>query len=174
MITKQKKQEIVSNLIEKLKGAQGLYMLDFTGLTVFEAIKLRRAFRQIDVKYVVAKNTLIKRALSEYDRFPIPDEKFAGPTGLVFSYDDPVAPAKVIRDLSEKDKKPVLKGAVLDGQFFEGSRLKELAALPGKKDMMASIIGSIHAPISGIVGTINAVMRDVSYLVEEVAKKKAS
>ena len=174
MITKQKKQEIVANLIEKLRGVQGMYLLDFTGLKVDEAIKLRRAFRQIDVKYVVAKNTLIKRALGELNGFPIPDDKFTGPTGIVFSYDDPVAPAKIIRDLSEKDKKPVLKGAVLDGQFFDGSKLKELAALPGKKDLMASIIGSIHAPISGIVGTINAVLRDVAYLTEEVAKKKAS
>lgn len=174
MITKQKKQEIVSNLIEKLNGVQGVYVLDFTGLTVFEAIKLRRAFKQINVKYVVAKNSLIKRALSENAGLSIPDKVFVGPSGLVLSYDDPVAPAKIIKDIFEKEKKPVLKGALLDGQFFDGSKLKELAALPGKLEMMASIVGSLHAPISGIVGSINAVMRDVAYLVEEVAKKKAS
>jgi len=174
MITKQNKQEIVSDLIEKLKNVQGLYILDFTGLTVFDAIKLRRAFKQINVKYIVAKNTLIKRALNEYSFLKIPDKVLTGPSGLVFSYDDPVAPAKIIKDIFEKDKKPVLKGAVLDGQFFDGSRIKELASLPGKQEMMASIIGSIHSPISGIVGSINAVMRDVVYLIEEVAKKKAS
>ncbi|MFH1050899.1 MAG: 50S ribosomal protein L10 [bacterium] len=174
MITKQKKQEIVSGLIEKLKGVQGVYVLDFTGVTVFEAIKLRRAFKNINVNYVVAKNSLIKRALSDSPELKIPDNIFIGPSGLVFSYDDPIAPAKVIRDIFDKDKRPALKGAVLDGQFFDGSKLKELASLPGKKDMMASIVGSLHAPISGIVGSINAVMRDVAYLVEEVAKKKAS
>jgi len=174
MITKQKKQDIVSGLIEKLRDVQGVYILDFTGLTVFEAIKLRRALKQINVKYVVAKNSLIKRALSDNPDLKIPDNIFIGPTGLVLSYDDPVAPAKIIKDIFEKDKKPILKGAVLDKQFFDGSKLKELASLPGKKEMMASIVGSLHAPISGIVGSINAVMRDVAYLVEEVTKKKAS
>ncbi len=174
MITKQKKQETVANLNEKLDGVQGIYMLDFTGMTVEDAIKLRRAFKKINVKYLVAKNSLIKRAVGDSNDFPIPEDKYIGPTGLVFSYDDPVSPAKIIKEIFDKEKKPVLKGAVLDGRFFDGSKLKELAALPGKSDIMASIIGSIHAPISGIVGTINAVMRDVAYLVEEAAKKKAS
>jgi large subunit ribosomal protein L10 len=63
---------------------------------------------------------------------------------------------------------------LLEGQYFDGTKLKELAALPGKKEMMSAIVGSLHAPISGIVGSINAVMRDLASIIEEVAKKKAS
>jgi large subunit ribosomal protein L10 len=174
MITKQKKKEIVANLSEKLNDVQGLYLIDFSGMSVDDAIKLRRTFRNSEVSYVVAKNTLIKRAMSKKEELNLPDEMFVGPTGMVFSYDDAISPAKIIKEFFDKEKKPVLKGALLDGQFFDGSQLKELAALPGKHDILASIVGSIHAPISGIVGSINAVIRDVAYLVEEVAKKKAS
>lgn len=174
MITRQKKQEIVAGLVELLQSVQGLFFLDFTTMTVAESIKLRRALKQADLKYKVAKNTLIHRAIDEVGGLNVPDNMFVGQTGIVFSYDDPVSPAKIIKEESEKTKKPVLKGALLDGQFFDGSRLKELAALPGKKEMMAAIVGSLHAPVSGIVGSINAVMRDVASLIEEVAKKKAS
>ena len=174
MITRQKKQETVASLVELLQGVQGLYFLDFTTMSVAETIKLRRALKQADLKYRVAKNTLIDRAINEVGGFDLPDSLFVGQTGIVFSYDDPVIPAKIIKEESEKTKKPVLKGAILDGQYFDGSKLKDIAALPGKKEMMSAIVGSLHAPITGIVGSINAVMRDVASLIEEVAKKKAS
>ena len=73
-----------------------------------------------------------------------------------------------------KAEKPKLKLAVVEGQVFDGSQLKAVSELPTREDMIASIVGSIHAPISGIHGAINAVMRDVAMLVEEVAKKKAA
>jgi large subunit ribosomal protein L10 len=76
--------------------------------------------------------------------------------------------------LFDKSQKPRLKAAVIEGVFYDGSQLKTIAALPSKPDIISGIIGSLHSPISGIVGSINAVMRDVAYLVEEVAKKQAS
>lgn len=174
MITRQKKQEIVNGLVELFQGAQGLYFLDFTTMTVAETLKLRRALKQADLKYKIAKNTLIQRAINEVGSIDVPENIFVGQTGIVFAYDDPVSPAKIIKEESEKTKKPVLKAAYLEGQYFDGTKLKELAALPGKKEMMSAIVGSLHAPITGIVGSINAVMRDVASLIEEVAKKKAS
>ena len=174
MITRQKKQEIVADLVELFKDAQGLYLLNFKGMTVDQTIKMRREFRKSELKYRVAKNTLILRAIEEVGGIEFPNEMYVGETGIVFAYDDPVAPAKIIKEISEKTQIPALKGALLDGQFFDGSQLKQLAALPGKSEMMAAIIGSLHAPASGIVGSINAVMRDVASLIEEVAKKQAS
>lgn len=175
MITKKQKQEIVADLIEKLQKVNGIYLVDFIGMSVEDAIRFRRAMKELGVDYKVAKNTLIIRAMKEVGGFEnIPEDKLTGPTGIIFGYDDPVKPAKVIKEQFDKHNLPALKAALLEGQFFDGSQLKELAALPSKDDMMASIVGSLHAPISGIVGAINAVMRDVAYLVEEVAKKQAS
>ncbi len=174
MITKDKKKETVSALVEKLKEVQGLYFINFEGLTVGDAIRLRRSFKEVDIKYQVAKNSLIKRALDEVGGFEIPDSVFIKETGVVFSYEDPISPAKILKKEFDKFKKPVFKAAIVEGQLFDSSQLKELAALAGKPEIMSAIIGSINAPISGIVGSINAVLRDVAYLVEEVAKKQAS
>ena len=67
-----------------------------------------------------------------------------------------------------------MKAAVIEGVFYDGSQLKAVAALLSKPEVMAAIIGSLESPISGIVGSINAVMRDAASLIEEVAKKQAS
>ncbi len=174
MITRQKKQEIVAELVEKFQGAQGLYLIDFKGMKVDESIKLRRKFKEANLIYKVAKNTLITRAINQVGGIEFPDNMFVGETGIVFAYDDPIAPAKLLKEYIGKTEIPKLKGALLDGQFFDGSKLNELAALPGRTEMMSAIVGSLQSPISGIVGSINAVIRDLAYLVEEVAKKKAS
>lgn len=172
MISKTRKKEIVEGLIEKFKKASGVFLVNFNKMTVEEAISLRRSFREKDVEYRVAKNTLIKRALAEVEGFDFPDEIFVGQTAIAFGYEDPVAPGKVIKAIFDKFEKPSLKAAIIDSRYFDGSKLNEIAALPTRNDLMASIVGCINAPASGIVGAINAVLRDVAYLVEEVANKQ--
>ena len=172
MISKKKKYEIVDGLVERFKKASGLYFVDFLGMTVDDAIEMRRMMKEKDIDYQVAKNTLIKIAIEKVGGIDVPDEKFTGPTAVVFGYDDPVAPSRIIKDRFDKKGLPKLKAAWIESQYYDDSKLKELASLPTKNDVMASIVGSLHAPITGIVGSINAVMRDVASLVEEVAKKQ--
>jgi large subunit ribosomal protein L10 len=173
MVSKQKKQEIVAELVEKFKKANGVYVVDFTRMTVAETFKFRKTVRAKDLEYRVAKNTLIKRAMKEVGGFNIPDANMFGQSGLILGYDDPTTPAKMLKEFSAKGGKPVLKAAFLDGQFFDGSELETVASLPTRADLISGIIGSIGAPASGIVGAINAVMRDLASVIEEVAKKKS-
>ncbi len=173
MISKSKKSEIVAGLVEQLKDATGVYFVDFATMTVSETAGFRTTLREKDVVMKVAKNTLIRRALEEiggYDTLPV--EATKGQTAMIISYDDPTAPAKIIKESFKKVEKPVYKSAVLEGEMFDSTKLEVLASLPSKQDMYAAICGSIGAPASGIVGSINAVMRDVASLVEEVAKKQ--
>jgi large subunit ribosomal protein L10 len=172
MVTKEKKREIVAGLLRKLENATSLYLVDAEGMTVAQSGELRREFRKINAELKLAKNTLIRRALQDDGKFDVPASTLRGSTALVFAYDDPIAPAKLIRKYFEKDKRPALKLAIIEGQAFDGSQLKAVSELPTREDMIAAIVGSLHAPISGIVGSINAVMRDVASLVEEVAKKQ--
>lgn len=173
MVTKEKKREIVAGLVRKLENSTSLYLVDAGGMTVAQSGAIRQEFRKINAEMKVAKNTLIRLALKEDGKYSISDKVLKGSTAVVFVYDDPIAPAKLIRKYFEKDKKPALKLAIVEGQTFDGSQLVAVSELPSREDMIASIVGSLHAPISGIVGSINAVMRDVASLVEEVAKKQA-
>lgn len=174
MITKEQKKVVVAELADRLREATSLYFVDFTGMTVATDQAFRNELRKKGVSMKVAKNTLILRALADVGGYEIEDKKLAGQTAVIFGGSDPIAPAKIIRQFFEKGEKPKLKVAVVEGQVFDGSQLKQVSELPTREDLIAGMIGSIHAPISGIVGSINAVMRDVASLVEEVAKKKAA
>ena len=99
-------------------------------------------------------------------------DKLVGPTGIAFSYDDAVAPARIIKKFKEKSGKLALKAAVLEKQVFDGSQLDQLSKLPTRKDLMAGVVGSLQAPIAGIVGAIAAVMRDLVYVIDAIEKKK--
>jgi large subunit ribosomal protein L10 len=178
-MNKQEKAHIVSEIKEKFDKASSIYLTDFSGLTVEQTNEFRSELFNAKVDYRVLKNTLIKKALDSSGS----DNKFAGqvtkivenlkgPTGIIFAYDDPVSPAKVLKKFYEKIEKPKLKVALIENVAYDKSRLSELASLPTKPEIISSIIGSLHSPISGIVNSINAVIRDLASIIEEVAKKK--
>ncbi len=168
------KEAIIAEVAEKVSRATALYFADFSGLTVEQETELRREFRKAGIEYRVVKNTLAKKALEQLSGFDRVYDKLVGPTGIAFSYDDIVAPAKIIKKFREKSGKFTLKAAVLEKQVFEGAQLDALSSLPSKKELLGGIVGSLHAPISGVVGAIGAVMRDLVNVIDAIEKKKAA
>jgi large subunit ribosomal protein L10 len=177
-MNKKEKEQVVSDIKEKLVKASSIYLTDFSGLTVQQTNELRDELFNAKVDYKVMKNTLIKKALEELGN----DNKFAGksaelaanlkgPTGVIFAYEDPVSPARIIKKFFDKGEKPKLKLAIIESEAYDKSKLNELAALKSKPELISSIIGSIHAPISGIVYAINSIIADLNSVIEEVAKK---
>jgi large subunit ribosomal protein L10 len=168
------KEQIVAEVAEIAGRARGLFFTDFTGLTVEQATELRREFRKSAIQYRVVKNTLIRKALEQVSGFDRVFPGLTGPTGVAFAFDDPVAPAKIIQKFAEKHKKLSLKVCVVEHQVYEGSRLEELARMPTRKEIMASVLGSIQAPLAGVPNVILAVVRDLVSVIDEVGKKKAA
>jgi len=171
---REEKEQIVAEVAETVRRAHGMFFTDFTGLTVGQATELRREFYKAGVDYRVVKNTLIQKALEQVSGYDTVFDRLAGPTGVAFAFDDPVAPAKVIQRFSDKHGKLSLKVCVLDQQVFDGSKLKDLASLPTRKEMMAAILGSVQAPLAGVPTVINAVLRDLVSVIGEIEKKKAA
>ena len=95
-------------------------------------------------------------------------------TGYAFASDNPVAPAKIIKKYFSEKEKLSLKACYIDQQYYEGTQLDMLAALPSKNDLIASILGCLKSPASGIVGVMNAVTRNLVNVVDQVAKQKAA
>lgn len=174
MIRIDKKKEIVAELVEFLKPAEGIFFVDFAKLSVKEMTEIRKEFYDINAKVRVAKNTLILRAIEQIEGLEVPAELMAGQTAIIIAGDDATAPAKIIKKIFDKTGQLGLKSAVIEGQLYEGTQLNLVASLPSRADLMAGILGSLQSPVSGIVGSINAVMRDLASLIEEVAKKKAA
>jgi large subunit ribosomal protein L10 len=168
------KEAIIAEVAEKAARAIAMYFADFSKLTVAEETDLRREFRKSGVEYNVVKNTLARKALQQLTGYDRVYDKLVGPTGIAFSYDDPSAPAKIIKKYSEKSGKFKLKAAVIEKQVYDATRLNELANMPSRKDMVAAILGSIQTPASGIVGAINAIAHDLVYVLDAIEKKKAA
>lgn len=168
------KESIVAEVAELAGRAQGLFFTDFSGLTVEQATELRREFHKSGVTYRVVKNTLIKKALEQAGSFDKVYSSLAGPTGIAFAYDDPIAPARIIQKFSEKHNKLSLKICVLEKQIYEGAKLKELAKMPSRTELMGSIVGSIQAPLAGVPSILQAVVRDLVSVIGEIEKKKAA
>src|SRR5262247_1787358 len=107
------KQQLVTELTDKIKGAKALYYTDFTGLNVKRMTELRRRFRRAGVDYVVIKNTLALRAVNESG---LTGTRLRGPTGVVLAK-DPVTAAKVLVDFArENEQKPAVKGGLIEGE----------------------------------------------------------
>jgi large subunit ribosomal protein L10 len=173
-MNKDEKQIVVGQVTEKVRRAKGMYFADFTGMTVEQMTEFRRELRKSNVDFKVAKNTLIERSLKEVGGYEKTYDSLVGATGIAFGYDDAVEPARIMKKFIDKNEKPALKLAYIEGVAFDGKNLKEIASLPSRKELIAGILGSLQSPVSGIVGSINAVMRDLASVVEEVAKKRAA
>ena len=168
------KEQIIAEVEEKVSRAKSMYLADFTGITVEQINELRREFRKSGVEYRVVKNTLAKKALERATGYDTVFPKLTGPTAIAFGYDDPIAPAKIIKKFRDKHQKLQVKACVLDKQVYEGSRFDEFAKMPSRAEIVASILGSIQAPIAGLVGAIGAVMRDLVNVVDAIEKKKTA
>lgn len=171
---KQEKQEVIDQVSELLASSSAVYVTNYSGINVEDISKLRREFREKGVEYLVVKNTLFKRALEQSGKFSELDGILVGMNGFIFAKEDAIAPAKIIQKYFDTSQKLSLVGCSIEGQFYDGSRLKEIAALPGKPEIIASIISSVNAPASGIVGTLNAVLRNLVSVIDQISKKDAA
>ncbi len=171
---REEKQQIVTEVSEVVGRSQGMFFTDFTGLTVEEATELRREFYKSGISYRVVKNTLIKKALESAGKYDKVYPKLVGPTGVAFAFEDPVAPARIIQKFIDKHKKLSLKVCVIEREVYDGSKLNDIAKMPTRKDIMALIVGSVHAPIAGVPTVLQAVIRDLVSVIDELGKKKAA
>lgn len=168
------KEKIVDDIRDKVSRAHGMYFTDFTGITVQQVNELRRELYKAGIEYHVVKNTLVKKALESLSGYEKLYNKLIGPTAIAFGYDDPIIAAKILKKFSEKYNILKVKACVIEKEIYDGIELEKIATMPSRPELIASIVSGIQAPISGLVGAINAVMRDLVNVIDAIEKKKAA
>ena len=153
----EQKKQVVAELVETLKSAQAGVLVDYRGLTVEQDTDLRRKLREAGIEYKVVKNTLTRFAAKEVGLDGL-DEQLNGPTALAVSADDPVAPAKVIADFAKTAECLQIKAGFLDGAVITLDEVNTLANTPSRDTLIAKIMGSLNAPISNLVRTLQALV----------------
>jgi large subunit ribosomal protein L10 len=168
------KAAVVEEMKEKLQSAQGAVFVGFSGLSVADVTKLRRKFREGGVEYKVVKNTLTRIAADELG-FNDLDAVLEGPTAIAYSAEDTVAPAKILKDFIKETKTEALtvKAGIADGQVIDAAAVEALASLPSREELLAKLVGSMQAPISGLVNVLQGNIRNMVYVLDAVRAKKA-
>jgi large subunit ribosomal protein L10 len=170
MPTKEKENQIAV-LKDKLNQAKSVIIADHTGINVADLTVLRRDLKKADAEFRVAKNTLLRRAAEETgsEKF---SEYFIGPTSMVFGFDDPSVPAKIIYEFAKKTDIPKVKAYFLDNQLLTIEDFKRIAQLPPREQVLATVLGAVVGPISNFVMTLDGVTRNFIGLVDALAESK--
>ena len=161
----------VAELKDLLTSSKGVVLVDYCGLTVAEDTELRSKMREAGVKYMVAKNTFIRIAAKEAGIEGL-DAYLEHNTAVAFSAEDPVAPAKILNDFSKDHKALEIKAGILDGKVIGLDEGKAVAELPSREELLAKLVGSMQAPISGLVNVLQGTIRNFVYTLEAVRQKK--
>ncbi|WP_324825941.1 50S ribosomal protein L10 [Sinanaerobacter sp. ZZT-01] len=152
----QAKQLIIDEIKEKLEKAQSAVIIDYIGTTVAQADAMRKKLREANVDYTVYKNTLMVRAIEGTPYEGLKDV-LEGPSAIAISYDDAVAPARVLNGVIKDYKKMAFKAGVIEGTFFDAEGVQAIANLPSRDEMIAKFMGSIQSPVSKFVRTLQAI-----------------
>ena len=153
------KQLVIDEIKGKLEKATSIVAIDYMGINVEEATNMRKKLREANVDFVVYKNTLMNRAIQGTE-FEAIAPLLSGPSAFAISYDDAVAPARVLNGVIKDYKKMAFKGGVVEGTYFDAAGIEAIAALPSRDELIAKFMGSIQSPLSKLVRTFKAIADD--------------
>ncbi|MFW5776852.1 MAG: 50S ribosomal protein L10 [Spirochaetota bacterium] len=164
------KVDALEAIRSKLEENKAYIFTDYRGLTVDQITELRRKLREKEAEYKVVKNRYAKLAFQQMEMPDVAD-LLVGPTALALLKDDPSAIAKILVEYA-KEAPVGLKGALVDGQLFDGEQTVELSKLPGRDQLLAQLMSTMNAPLQNLVYAMNGVTQKLVRVLQAVADKK--
>ena len=185
-LSRDEKAAQVESVRQSLASSSSTVLVDFRGVNVELITSLRARFREAGVEYKVVKNNVVRKALEGSDLAENEElvGSLVGPTAMAWSFEDPSAAAKVIKsfrkefsdELAPKDKPPklVVKCGVLEGHVLDGTRVeRELATLPGKDEIRASLLAQLMAPMQSLAAQLNAPAQNLALVLDAKRRQDA-
>ncbi|MGN1345252.1 MAG: 50S ribosomal protein L10 [Eubacteriales bacterium] len=153
----EQKKAIVEALADNMSKAASAVLVKYEGITVEDDTKMRAALRAANVQYAVIKNTLISKACDKTG-FEALKPQLEGMNALAISFDDPIAPAKILKEYAEKIETFEIRAGLLDGAVVDAATVNELADIPPKEVLVAKLLGSIQSPLYKFAYAIQAIV----------------
>ncbi len=156
MSVREQKQQVVSEIAEKLRESKSTIVVDYRGLNVAAVTELRKQLREANVDFKVYKNSMTRRATAEVELTQL-DEVLVGPNAIAFSNDDVIAPAKIINEFAKKHEALEIKAGVIEGQVSSVEDVKALAELPSRDGLLSMLLSVLQAPVRNFALATKAV-----------------
>lgn len=170
---RKQKEAFVAEVADLFADAQAMYVSDYRGLTVAEISELRGKLRENGASMRVLKNTLTRRAAETAGQQALLG-LLSGPTAVTFCQEDPVAPAKVLADFAKVHKDLEVRGGVLQGKTIDAAAVKALASLPPHDVLVAQLVGTMAAPLTGLLTVLNGTVSGLVRVLQQVADQKVA
>ena len=166
------KVESVTELHDKFARAVSAVLTDFRGLTVQELTDLRQQLRQASLELAVVKNTLARLAVRETP-FEQLSPYLKGPTSITFSYQDTVAPAKILSAYVKRQPKLAVRAGLFEGEVVPAEKIAEIADLPPRDILLAQALAAMQGPLTGLVWTLQGVLSTLIGTLQAIHDRKA-
>ena len=167
------KEAVIAEVAQLLAGSENLFVSDYRGLTVAELAELRGKLRESGARFKIVKNTLGGIAASKAGREPV-KELLSGPTAVTFCGDDLVGAAKALSDFARTHPQLEVRGGVLDASLIDQEGVKALASLPPREVLIAQVVGTMAAPMTGLVTVLQGTISGFVRALDQVAQQRAA
>ncbi|GBR74300.1 50S ribosomal protein L10 [Candidatus Termititenax aidoneus] len=169
-MVKESKKAAVAEIKQKIADSELVMFSQYSKLTVADDRELRRSLRGAKAEYCVYKNTLVSIAFKDLN-IPVDEKQLTGPTAYIFAK-EPLAPAKALAAFCKGHESVTVKGGVFQKQIIGAAQVQELAALPGREELLSKLVYLLQSPISGLVNVLQGPIRKLVYGLNAVAEKK--
>lgn len=170
--TKAQKTVILEDIKERLSKSKSLVFTDYKGMTMSQMQTLRSSLSDLSAQFTITKNNLLKIALRESGYKVDDDAIFEGPIATLFAYGDEIAPIKALTKALKDSGIGKTKAGFLNTEFLTDSKVNQLAQLPSKDELRAKVVGALGSPLYGIVGVLQANLRNLVYALDQIRKQK--
>ena len=171
MMTREGKEKLVKEVIETIEQSKSIVFVDFRGLGVTDTQAVKKTLREAGVKYKVLKKKLFDLAAKEAG-IDAKTKDLEGQLAVAFSLEDEVAAAKILNDFGKDREAVSLMGGVLEGKQLSQEEIIALAKMPSKQELLAKVVGSMNAPVSGFVQVLSGNMRGLVVALKAIADQK--
>ncbi len=169
--TRQQKEEAVTVMADKLARSKSVVFADYKGLNMKALSDLRSELRKQQAELSVTKNNLLTRAL-ENSNLKAEASVLEGPTATLFSFEDAISPIKALVQALKGAGVGSVKGGLVEGEYYDQYKIIQLSSLPSKDELRAKVVGGLGAPLYGIVGVLQANIRNLIYCLDQVRVSK--
>lgn len=169
--TLETKKQLLAKYEQLLSSNSGYILVDISNLSTAAITDLKMKLKEIGSSFSVIKNTILKIALQNANQ-PVNTQEFTGQTAIISVGEDPSIAAKLVKEAQTATKQLEARSGLFKGEYLSAERVMELAELPSKEVLLAKLLGSFNAPLSGLVTTLTGNVKGLVMVLKGISEKK--